>query len=89
MYFSSVVTSIILLPNVRLQLETCLLKLLYSVTLEADNNFHISIQVLSLFLNSPGDLRINFRGISLAQCIEDAALDSSPTLGIELTKTNK
>lgn len=44
MYFSSVMTSNILLPNVRLELQTFLLKMLYSVTLEAENKIHVNIE---------------------------------------------
>lgn len=94
MYFSSLMTSSILLPNVRLELQTFLLKMLYSVTLEAENEIHVNIELLSLFLNSPCDLQINFRGTWLAQVVEQVTLELrvvslSPTLGIERTKKIK
>lgn len=44
MYFSSMVTVIILLPNVRLELVTYMLKVLFRVPLEAENKIHVNIQ---------------------------------------------
>lgn len=49
MYFSSLMTSSILLPNVRLELQTFLLKMLYSVTLEAENEIHVNIECSHCF----------------------------------------
>lgn len=64
MHFLSMMTGIILLPYMRLELETYVLKVLNRVTLEAENKIHSNIQsAVLLVLNNPGDFKLSFMNI--------------------------